>query len=147
MNMGLQKGLLAGLAVLVVEDDYFLAQELAEILEAEGARVSGPAGTLNEAMDLASSAPLDAAVLDVNLRHLTVQPVIEVLARRGIPLLLLTGADLASLPPDLCRQPIMSKPVDERALVAHLASFAQPSADFPDPGRPEPLSPRKSPPV
>ncbi|WP_101341183.1 response regulator [Cereibacter azotoformans] len=147
MNMGLQKGLLAGLAVLVVEDDYFLAHELAEILEAEGAQVSGPAGTLTEAMDLASRAPLDAAVLDVNLRHLTVQPVIEVLARRDIPVLLLTGADVASLPPDLCRQPIMSKPVDDRALVARLAAFARPSADIPDPAQTVPLSPRKSPPV
>lgn len=122
MNTGMTGRALSGRSVLVVEDDFFLGHDLAAILEAEGAEVLGPAGTLTEALDLASSSACDAAVLDVNLRHLTVQPVIEVLERRGVPLVLLTGASPETLPPDMRALPLMMKPVEAAALVAHLAA-------------------------
>ncbi|MGP3698661.1 response regulator [Rhodobacter sp. NSM] len=121
MNTSMHAGQLTGRAVLVVEDDYFLAHQLAAILEAEGARVLGPAGTLTEALDLASTAEMDAALLDVNLRHLTVQPVVDVLERRGVPLLLLTGAAEDSLPVTMRGLPLVRKPIDEAALLASLA--------------------------
>ena len=55
-------------AILVVEDDYMIADDLRRDLEAAGARVLGPVPSLPEALELLRGADrLDAAVLDVNL--------------------------------------------------------------------------------
>ena len=45
-------GALRGRHVLVVEDDYFLATDLAATLSAAGAKVLGPVPTLQAALDL-----------------------------------------------------------------------------------------------
>jgi CheY-like chemotaxis protein len=59
---------LAGRKVLVVEDEYFLADDVAKGLEANGAEVIGPVGDIDGALDLIEdSEGLDAAVLDLNL--------------------------------------------------------------------------------
>lgn len=82
---------LAGARVLLVEDEYVIAQMAADMLAELGASVVGPAGRLAEGMRLAEIEALDAAVLDVNLRGERVDPVAEVLAGRGIPFVLATG--------------------------------------------------------
>ena len=38
------------LRVLIVEDEYYLAADLAEALQARGARIVGPVGTFDEAL-------------------------------------------------------------------------------------------------
>lgn len=57
MNTGMTGRALSGRSVLVVEDDFFLAHDLAAILEAEGAEVLGPAGTLTERWISPAAAP------------------------------------------------------------------------------------------
>ncbi|WP_244551444.1 hypothetical protein [Bradyrhizobium sp. Rc2d] len=59
---------LAGYRVLVVEDEYFLASDLAEDLKAHGAIVVGPIAELSEANDQVANGGIDVAVLDVDLR-------------------------------------------------------------------------------
>lgn len=77
---------LAGRSVLVVEDDYYLADEHARALETAGAIVLGPAPSVAAALDLLGrEAALEAAVLDVNLGGEMVYAVADTLAVRGIP--------------------------------------------------------------
>ena len=58
---------LAGLHVLLVEDDYVVAMELERWLRAAGARVIGPAARVEQALGLIGPRVPDAAVLDINL--------------------------------------------------------------------------------
>ncbi len=55
--------------ILVVEDEYYLADELRTELETRGALVLGPVGTLDQALAAIGEArDIDGAILDVNLR-------------------------------------------------------------------------------
>jgi hypothetical protein len=54
--------------ILIVEDEYYLAADLAEALAARGAEILGPIGTLDEALQAIAADRPDQAVLDVNLR-------------------------------------------------------------------------------
>src|SRR5262249_23741420 len=62
-------GPLSGRRVLVIEDEYFLADDIARALKDLGARVVGPVGELEEAASLVDAdIAIDAAVVDINLR-------------------------------------------------------------------------------
>lgn len=82
---------LEGKRILIVEDEALVAAMVADMLEELGAVVVGPAGTLDKGLELAREAEIDAAVLDVNLRGERVDPVAEVLAKRGIGFVFATG--------------------------------------------------------
>ena len=78
--------------VLVVEDDFYIAEYVDGILQRMGMQVVGPVGTLRQAMVLAETEPIDAALLDVQLRpdvclphRDRVYPVADLLRRRRIP--------------------------------------------------------------
>jgi len=63
------EGLLRGCHVLVVEDEFMLAEDMSQELAEAGAIVIGPAQSLERAIELlAASGIVDAAVLDVNLQ-------------------------------------------------------------------------------
>jgi CheY-like chemotaxis protein len=90
---------LTGLMVMVVEDEFFIADEIVTALEASGAQVVGPAGSLQEAMALvAGGTPLDAAILDVNLLGELVFPVADSLTQKNIPFIFATGYDAEAIP-------------------------------------------------
>ena len=77
-----------GRRVLVVEDDYLLAQDLLEELERCGAQVMGPVASVAEALALLESGPAPyMAILDIKLGCELVYPVADALRARGVPLL------------------------------------------------------------
>ena len=77
--------------VLVVEDEYLIAMEMAHCLRATGAEIVGPVANAQQALALIEAGPLDAAVLDVNLRGETVYVVADRLCERRVPYLFATG--------------------------------------------------------
>ena len=61
-------GDLQGLCILLAEDEYFLADEIARALDEMDATVIGPVPDVEGALAALAGAPrVDAAVLDVNL--------------------------------------------------------------------------------
>ena len=114
--------MLNGRRVLIVEDDALVAESIRDLLlEAEGVPV-GPVSNLGEAKRLLKEgAPLDAALLDVNLSDGPVTPVLEALSARGIPSLIYTGGsvpdDVRQRHPDLVA---LSKPVPPARLIGEL---------------------------
>jgi CheY-like chemotaxis protein len=80
-----------GLRVLIVEDEYFLAQDLANRFEQLGAEVIGPAGTVAAALSLVGPNQIDVAVLDVNLRGERVYPVADLLLQKQTPFVFATA--------------------------------------------------------
>lgn len=106
--------------VLVVEDEAVVAMELTRVLTAAGAKVVGPVGTIEEALDLLDDQPIDRALLDVNLGGRLITPVAKALTHRRIPFVYLTGYQ----EPDVDDGPILRKPVAASALLGALARGA-----------------------
>jgi DNA-binding LytR/AlgR family response regulator len=108
---------LSGMNILVVEDDYFVAKEVASILREHGATVLGPVPDIARGRALLSSSTPDCAVLDIHLKSQFVFELAEELRERGVPPVFATGYDASFLPPSLRDLPILQKPVDAAALV------------------------------
>jgi CheY-like chemotaxis protein len=109
---------LAGCRVLVVEDNYLLAMDLAGLLERFGAEVVGPASSVQEAFDALDPLP-DIATLDVRLRDETSFPIADELAKRGVPFVFATGtADM--IPTAHRSRPLCHKPLPDRAILKAL---------------------------
>jgi CheY-like chemotaxis protein len=108
---------LHGRRVLIVEDEYLLAQDMADYFDDIGAEVLGPAATVADALALINSAEVQGAILDVNLRGERVYPVADVLRQKQIPFVFASGYGGELEPPAYAGVPRCIKPV-ELALVA-----------------------------
>ena len=102
---------LNGLKVLVVEDELLIAAEMEATLEDLGCEVVGPFARVRQALDALVDTPVDAAVLDVNVRGEMIFPVAERLQALGVPMVFCTGyADLPDIPEPLRDKVRLSKP-------------------------------------
>jgi DNA-binding LytR/AlgR family response regulator len=106
--------LLEGRLILVLEDDYLAALDVAQLVEDLGGEVAGPAGRLEEARALARERPLDGAVLDVNLDRETSYPLARELLERGVAVVFLTGYEAGSIDAEFSQVPRLTKPYDAR---------------------------------
>ncbi|MFL6818375.1 MAG: response regulator [Bradyrhizobium sp.] len=112
---------LCGQHVLIVEDEYFLAQDLAEYFHDLGAEVMGPVASVKEALKLLEVSDVQAAVLDVNLRGERVYPVADALRQRHLPFVFASGYGGESEPAAYAEVPRCVKPVDFALLAKTLA--------------------------
>jgi CheY-like chemotaxis protein len=109
---------LKGLSILVVEDDYCLADDASRALARAGAKVMGPCAGAEEAMELVDRETPDCVLLDLNLgRGLDFAPA-RALAARGVPIVFVTGYDALTIPHDLAESVCLQKPTDPRSIVA-----------------------------
>ncbi len=129
-------GTLAGLRVMVVEDELLIAMLIEDTLLDQGCIIVGPFTSVDEAMRAAQTAPVDLAVLDVNLRGEKVYPVAELLAARDIPFLLLSGYGNDAIPAGRPGWQAVSKPFVVTELVAKLAALLDRPAAALNPGGP-----------
>jgi len=117
-------GPLSGRRVLVIEDEYFLADDIMRALTALGARVIGPYGDLDEATAVVDrDVAIDAAIVDINLRDEMVFPLARVLRSRKVPLVFTTGYDKSSIMPEFQDVQLWGKPLDLRAMVRELTTL------------------------
>jgi CheY-like chemotaxis protein len=115
---------LEGRSILIVEDRYFIASEIASEVRRLGGRVVGPSGSVARAAALLAGQRVDLGLLDVNLEGELVFPIAEALVERGIPFIFLTGYDEANLPEGWRDRPLLEKPVSARALSEALSRVA-----------------------
>lgn len=104
---------LSGARILIVEDDGFQALEISTSLEEQGARVIGPAATLEDARRLFSENDCDAVILDLRVGDHNATSFAEMLAERGTPFVIQTGypdSVFSRLAWAGCRK--LTKPVD-----------------------------------
>jgi CheY-like chemotaxis protein len=114
---------LSGKRILVVEDEYLLAQEIVSDLRRRGATIIGPVATMEAASALAGETKhLDGAILDINLKGEMIYPVADALTRRHVPYVFATGYDRSALPKPYDEVPLVQKPVDTDRLTALLFS-------------------------
>ncbi len=109
-------GCLAGKRVLVLEDEYFIASDIRQLLSDQDAIVIGPVGSLSQGLALASD-PIDLAVLDVNLEGEQSFEVADVLLRRAVPFMFVTDYDRGSLPQRYRAEARIGKPFTPHDIV------------------------------
>ncbi|MFN3549552.1 MAG: response regulator [Mesorhizobium sp.] len=110
---------LSGMRILIAEDEYLLADELARFFESVGATVLGPAADVAAARRHLDET--DAAVLDINLKGGTVFPIADELFLRGVPFVFFSGMDASSVPDRFRFVGSLPKPVSWKRIVEVLA--------------------------
>jgi two-component SAPR family response regulator len=82
---------LSGKRILVVEDDLLQALDLATMLESAGAKVVGPAATLDEAIRLLTETGCDGVILDLRVGEHNATSFARQLVKDGVPFVVQTG--------------------------------------------------------
>ena len=114
---------LQGLKVLVVEDEMMVSMLIEDMLGDLGCTVVGPASRIEEAFELAKSAEIDCAVLDVNLGGQPIFPLADVLREKGAPFAFATGYGDAGLREVDKGTPVLQKPFRESDLARILSEL------------------------
>ena len=109
--------------LLVVEDEYLIRMLLEDMLADLGYDVAAAVGTIAEAREFAAHGDFNAAILDVNLDGEESFPVAEILIKRGLPFVFVTGYGERSLPEPYRDRPALQKPFQGEQLKAVLAGI------------------------
>ncbi len=91
-------GVLSGLSVLLVEDEYLIALDAEQMLRELGVRDVEIASTFETARKQTQTGTFDLAVLDVNINGQLSFPIAEILKSRNIPFVFATGYSLRERP-------------------------------------------------
>ena len=114
--------------VLLVEDNYIIALDLAELVREAGAEPVGPVATVRDAMAALEGEKIEAAILDINLGEENALELASVLKGRAIPFAFATGYSPDDvLPPEQADAPVLAKPysaAEVRATLDRLRGFA-----------------------
>lgn len=112
--------------VLVLEDNFIAALELASSIEARRCSVVGPVATVQAALAEVQAGSVDCAFLDYRVRGGNSAEVARALSERNLPFCFITGyTDLPDLPGELAEARRLGKPVTKQALLSTLADFHQ----------------------
>ncbi len=113
--------------VLIVEDEWMLAEHLGAIVERAGGIVIGPVPSVEEAIALlptGSDTLPGAATLNVKLHEDVSYPVADRLAELGIPFVFISANQRHSMPDRFWDRPLLAKPfTDAQVRVAIAALF------------------------
>ncbi|WP_026870105.1 response regulator [Inquilinus limosus] len=111
--------------VLIVEDDTWIAAMLEDIVRSAGLEVVGPVGTLREAVRIASSEQLDAALLDIGLGRTEVYAAADVLDERNIPFAFVTAKSEAEIELLHRGRPVWTKPILQQQITRGLKDLIE----------------------
>jgi DNA-binding response OmpR family regulator len=119
--------------VLLVEDDFLIADLIEDMLAELGYDLTGSAQRLDAALALARSEPFQFGLLDLQVGGATTYAVADILMARGIPFAFVTGRSAADIAPPYAGLPVLQKPFRFEDLAATIARLA--SVGPSDPGR------------
>src|SRR5579871_2888326 len=96
--------------VLIVEDESIVAMLLEDMLSDLGHQVVETAMRLPQALEAASTADVELAILDVNLGGRTSYAVADALDARGVPVIFASGYGAGGLEPPYRDRAVLMKP-------------------------------------
>lgn len=109
--------------ILVVEDEFLIALDIAGALEQNGLVVIGPYAAMAEALQALQQQQVDGALLDANLGGQPVGPIADALFARKVPFAFVSGYGREQLPPQHRAAPLVRKPFTDQDLLAVVARF------------------------
>ncbi len=113
---------LADCRILVLEDNYFQAEDTRALLTQAGAIVV-VVNRVSTAHAALGDTACDLALLDVNIEGTWSTGLARVCRERGVPVAFLTAYDSHMLPRDLAECCVMAKPLCGRAIVETLTKL------------------------
>jgi CheY-like chemotaxis protein len=108
------------LRVMIVEDEFIIADEIAMIVEGAGHAVLGPVASVEDASAMLAAERPDFAIIDANLRGQSSSPLARSLAGMEIPFCICTGYRIDDLKPTFGDVAVIQKPVRDKALLTVL---------------------------
>jgi CheY-like chemotaxis protein len=114
---------MAATRILIVEDEFLIALDIAGVLEQAGLAVVGPAGTVVDALQAIEREVVHGALLDAHLAGEPVGRVADALKARSIPFAFVSGYGREQLPPAHRAALLVKKPFTGRDLLAAVAHF------------------------
>jgi DNA-binding NtrC family response regulator len=113
---------LAGAHILLVEDDRLILMDLEAVIEDAGAATIDTCTDVSAALALLSrNAPIDAAILDIRLRHESIAPVAHELGERSVPFVFYSGQSQADpVHQEWPDSKVIQKPAPGHTIVAAL---------------------------
>jgi CheY-like chemotaxis protein len=118
---------LGGKRILIVEDEYLIAMNVASEIAELGGKVVGVVGSADDALDVIAATDVDGAIIDITLTGGPTFQVADALAARHIPFVFMTGVG----PHDAARHhsnaPWLEKPFTKDALRQALESLIWPT--------------------
>jgi two-component SAPR family response regulator len=117
---------LDGARILIVEDNFVVADALRYLIDGYGGSVSAIVPSVQRAHEALDTARVDVAVLDINLNGASVVPFADHLLERGVPFVFLSGYGGEELLPEHLRgHPRFDKPVEAERLVRALLQLTR----------------------
>jgi CheY-like chemotaxis protein len=107
----------------VVEDEYLIRMLLEDMLAELGYAVAAAVGSIAEASAFATDGEFDVAILDVNLDGQEIYPVADILAKRGLPFVFVSGYGEQSLLERFRNRPSLQKPFESEQIKTTLAGL------------------------
>jgi two-component SAPR family response regulator len=103
--------------VLIIEDDFLVAEDMKHVVEEAHCLVIGPVRNEKEALDMIENEIPDIAVVDLNLGDGMSTSVPRLLRLHNIPFCFATGYDQAAVPAEFRDVPYLRKPVEKDDLL------------------------------
>lgn len=115
-------GLIDGLRILVLEDEFLIAMDVEQICRDEGAADVVIARSITDAEAATSSSNFDAAILDLLLGSVSTLPFAATLRERGVPFVFASGyTDVKEIAASFPGVKIVGKPYSGDDLLSALA--------------------------
>ena len=102
--------------MLIIEDEWLVAQGLRIDLEEHGCRVLGPVLSCKDALSILADHEVDLAFVDTQLGDETCVSVLEACEKSNIPVVIFTGHLASDLPEFVRGRRVLSKPYAAKAL-------------------------------
>lgn len=106
--------------ILVVEDEWLIALDIAMLVEEFGHVVIGPVRNVQDALALIEADGIDAAILDISLGPEKSYPVARTLDEKGVPVVFLTAYSRSDIPGEYGKFDLLQKPLAPTALKSQL---------------------------
>jgi CheY-like chemotaxis protein len=97
-------------SIFLVEDEALIRMMLSEMMSELGHIVVAEASNIETARRLAETAGFNLAILDINLAGCDIWSIAEIVERRGLPFLFVSGYGSSCLPETFRNRPVLDKP-------------------------------------
>lgn len=114
---------LSGMSVLVVEDEYYLAADVAQQVTRAGGLVIGPFASAHDGLAGLTDNTPDCALVDINTGEGPSFVLADALLAQGVPFAFLTGYDAGTVPDRFRGIDRIEKPAHDRSVIAVLSKL------------------------